>query len=64
MGASMGNMTIGNEIIDTEQGEDTFFDNRLFKSTQKGLLNNSRLIEKGGTIIRMRDKQVKSPITG
>jgi len=38
MGASMGTMTIGNEIVDTEQAEEELQD-RYFKSTHKNVLN-------------------------
>jgi hypothetical protein len=51
MGASMGTMTIGNEIVETEQPDD--FEPKLYKSFRKGL--------NGGTIIRMKDKSSKTP---
>lgn len=58
MGASMGCMTIGNEIVETEGPEDL---EKYFKSTQKGVLDQSRLV--AGKIIRMKDKQAKTPQT-
>jgi hypothetical protein len=62
MCASMGNLTLGDEIVETEAQDE--FDNRYFQSTKKVHLDHSRLvdnIQKGGKIIRMRDKFAKTP---